>query len=72
MNAAEFELRINEKKGMAYIPKKLRQQYGLRPKILPNDTAAVMYSANAKTVEIIESLEVLILHLKLRIKKEAQ
>jgi len=72
LSAAEFELKIHEKEGIAYIPKKLREQYGLRPIILPNDTAAAMYPSDAKLTEVIRSLEVLIQHLKLRVDKEAE
>jgi len=66
MSAAEFRLKIHKKEGIAYIPKKLRDQYGLRPVILPNDTAAAMYRQDANPTEIIRSLKVLIQHLKLR------
>lgn len=71
MSAAEFELKI-QKEGITYIPKKLREQYGLRPKILPNETAGVIYKTGAKTTDIIGSLQVLIQHLKLRMGKEVK
>lgn len=70
MSAAEFELKI-QKEGLTYVPKKLREQYGLRPKILPNETAGVIYKSDAKPTDIIGSLQVLIQHLKLRKDREA-
>ena len=70
MSAAEFEIKINEKEGIAYIPKKLRDQYGLRPIILPNDVAAAMYHAEAKPAEVVRSLKVLIKHFELRIERK--
>jgi len=70
LSAAEFELKIHKKEGVCYIPKKLREQYGLRPIILPNDAAAVMYNPEATSGEVIRSLRVLIEHLQLRSSKE--
>ena len=70
MSAAEIELKIQEE-GITYIPKRLRRQYGLRPKILPNDTAAALYRSDANPNEVIRSLEVIIQHLELRRKKES-
>ncbi len=71
MSAAEFELKIHKKEGIAYIPKKLSEQYGLRPIILPNEDSAVMYRRDTDPTDVIRSLEVLIQHLRLREKKEA-
>lgn len=71
ISASEFKLKINKEQGIAYIPKKLRDQFGLRPVILPNDCVAILYSAEANASDIIKSLEVLIKHLELRANKEA-
>ena len=70
MSAAEIELKIHKKQGVVYFPKRLRKQFGLNPVILPNDAAAIMYSAETKPEDIIRSLEVLIQHLELRVNKE--
>ena len=69
MSAAEIKLKIHKKQGVVYFPKRLREQFGLRPVILPNDMAAVMYSANTEPQDVIKSLEVLIKHLELRTEK---
>jgi len=71
MSAAEIELKIHKKQGIVYFPKRLRKQFGLTPIILPNDTAAVLYSPTANPIDIIKSLQVLIKHLELRAEKEA-
>jgi hypothetical protein len=67
LSAAEFELKIDEKEGITYIPKKLRQQYSNRPIILPDDNAGVIYAPGTDTEKVIRSLLVLVEHLKLRI-----
>ena len=72
MSAAEIKLKIHKKQGVVYFPKRLRKQFGLTPIILPNDTAAVLYSPTANTLDVIKSLRVLIQHLELRVEKEGE
>jgi bifunctional DNA-binding transcriptional regulator/antitoxin component of YhaV-PrlF toxin-antitoxin module len=71
LSAAEVELKIG-KEGITYVPKRLREQYGLKPHILPNETTAIMYRPDADPVAMVKSLEVLIDHIKLRIKDPAE
>jgi hypothetical protein len=71
MSASEITIRISDKVGIAYIPKKLREQFGLQPIILPNYNAAVLYSSDANPEDVIRSLEVLIKHLELRKERKA-
>ncbi len=67
----EYDLKIGPQ-GHVYIPKKIREVFGDKLKLLPNNSAGVIYAENGNPVDVIASLRVLILHLELRVNKEAQ
>lgn len=62
----EFTLRTGPQ-GHVYMPKKIRDVFGDKMKLLPNTAAAVIYPENADPETIIKSLRVIINDLKLRI-----
>ncbi|MCW4044764.1 MAG: hypothetical protein NWE94_04525 [Candidatus Bathyarchaeota archaeon] len=61
----EFELKTG-KQGHIYLPKRIRAILGEKIKILPNDTAGVIFPADAKTEQVIASVEAILLILKLK------
>jgi len=69
MSAAEIEIKVQEE-GLSYIPKRLREHYGNRIIILPNETSGLIYKPDAKPSEIIRSVKILIQHLEVRAEKE--
>ena len=62
----EFTLKINKKQGTVYIPKVIRNAFGLRLKILPDNEAGVFYRETADLKRVVESLNIIIQDLKLR------
>ena len=61
----EFELKTGPQ-GHVYFPKKIRDAFGEKLKLLPNDCAGAIYPENADPNKVISSLEVIIEHLRLR------
>jgi len=57
--------------GHYYLPKRIRENFGKTLKLLPNATAAVIYPQNADLGCVIDSLEIIIADLKLRIKAQS-
>jgi bifunctional DNA-binding transcriptional regulator/antitoxin component of YhaV-PrlF toxin-antitoxin module len=53
--------------GVFYVPKELRDAYGLRIKIIPNASAAVFFSRNARYEDVLASLEIISADIKHRI-----
>ena len=51
----EFEVPINRKQRLAYIPKVLVKSFGYKLKITPNTKAAVMYSSAATLKDVLRS-----------------
>lgn len=64
----EFELKTGPQ-GHIYLPKKIREIFGERYKFLPNAHAAAIYPDNADPQAVIDSLQVIISDLKLRLDK---
>ncbi len=61
----EFELKTGPQ-GHIYFPKRIREIFGDKIRLLPNDTAGVIFPENAKPEQIIASLQVIIQTLKLK------
>lgn len=61
----EFNLKAGSQ-GHIYLPKRIREVFGDRMKLLPNATAAVIYPENVAPEDVIKSLQVIISDLKLR------
>ncbi len=64
----EFQVPINRKQRLAYIPKVLVEALGHDLTILPNTRAALMYPAGAPLNEVLESLQIIQRHLELKMK----
>lgn len=62
----EFELKTGPQ-GHIYLPKKIREVFGEKLKIMPNAHAAVLYPADADLQAVIASLQLIIRDLKLRL-----
>jgi bifunctional DNA-binding transcriptional regulator/antitoxin component of YhaV-PrlF toxin-antitoxin module len=45
--------------GVFYVPKELRDQFGLRIKIIPNASAAIFFSQNTRYEDVLASLRIL-------------
>ena len=52
----EFEVPINRKQRLAYIPKVLVKSFGYNLKITPNTKAAVMYSSATTLKDVLRSI----------------
>ena len=67
----EFNLKAGTQ-GHFYFPKKIRDTFGNKLTLLPNDVAGAIYPENADPIRVIASLEVIIQHLKLQAQKEIE
>ncbi|OLD02456.1 MAG: hypothetical protein AUJ07_08685 [Crenarchaeota archaeon 13_1_40CM_3_53_5] len=65
----EFDVPINEKQRVAYIPKVLIEVFGHRVKILPNTRAAIIYAEGTPPEQVLESLAIIQQDLELRVKR---
>jgi bifunctional DNA-binding transcriptional regulator/antitoxin component of YhaV-PrlF toxin-antitoxin module len=45
--------------GVFYVPKELRDQFGLRIKIIPNASAAVFFSRTTRYEDVLKSLDII-------------
>jgi len=52
----EFELKIHEKQGTAYIPKEIREALGTELTAVPNRAAVLLYPKHMPIEDIVKSL----------------
>ncbi len=64
----EFDVPINKKQRVAYIPKVLVQSLGHHLRIVPNTRAAVMYPSDASIEQVLDSLQIIMQDLELKAK----
>jgi len=64
----EYDLKTGVQ-GHIYFPKKIREMFGKKIKLLPNSYAGVIYPENADPARVINSLKVIIAHLRLQTKE---
>jgi len=55
----EFELKIHQKQGTAYIPKEIREALGTEIKAVPNRAAVLLYPKNMPTKDVVKSLNII-------------
>lgn len=55
----EFELKIHQKQGTAYIPKEIRQALGTEIKAVPNRAAVLLYPKNMAIKDVVKSLAII-------------
>ena len=67
----EFNLKTGPQ-GHVYFPKKIREYFGEKMKLVPNARAGVIFPENADPKQVIASLEVIIQDLKLRVKEASE
>lgn len=65
----DYDISIDEKRGMAYIPKKIRECLGLQLKVTPDYRAAALFPKDADPEEILDSLETLQRHFEQMVEK---
>jgi hypothetical protein len=53
--------------GVFYVPKELRDAFGLKIKIIPNASAAIFFSQNARYEDVLASLEIIAADIRHRI-----
>ncbi len=58
----EFQIPINKKQRVAYIPKVLVESLGNQVKIVPNTKAALMFRSDATQEEILHSIHIITEH----------
>lgn len=56
----EFNIKVHEKQGIAYIPKEIRECMGLEFKLTANRTACVLYPKNARLEDVVKSLRIIL------------
>ena len=61
----EFELKTGSQ-GHVYFPKLVRDTFGPKMRLLPDNVAGAIYPENANPSDVIASLEVIIQHLRLQ------
>jgi len=71
MKKMEFNLKTGPQ-GHVYLPKKIRDAFGNDLKFLPNSEAGAIYPKNADLNRVIQSLQLIIEDLKLRVKDETK
>ena len=54
--------------GMVYIPKEIRDSFGLALRIIPNARAAVVFPEDADYQDVLDSLDIIVSDIKHRIK----
>ena len=64
----EFDIKINEKQRLAYIPRQLVKAFGLKLKLLPNMKCAVLYPEGENPETVVNSLKVILQDLELRVR----
>ena len=67
----EFEVPINRKQRLAYIPKVLVKSFGYNLKITPNTKAAVMYSSATTLKDVLRSIRDLERHFEALVGEDA-
>jgi bifunctional DNA-binding transcriptional regulator/antitoxin component of YhaV-PrlF toxin-antitoxin module len=58
--------------GVFYVPKELRDAFGLKIKIIPNAAAAVFFPQNARYKDVLTSLQIIQADIEHRIELERQ
>lgn len=56
----EFEIKVNEKQHVAYIPREIVDALGLNLKLVGNRVSAVIYPKQASLADIVRSLRILL------------
>jgi len=56
----EFELKVHPTQRVTWLPKQLIEAWGFRLKLLPNNSAAILYPAGADYCAVIRSVEILL------------
>lgn len=56
----EFEIKVNEKQHVAYIPQEIIDALGLHLRLVGNRTSAVVYPATADLSDVVRSLKILL------------
>lgn len=67
----EFEINIGPQ-GHIYLPKCVRKTLGKNLKLQPNTTTAILYPTKADPRIVVESLQLIINNLNLRIRQESE
>src|SRR2546426_3688085 len=66
----EFDVPINRRQRLLYMPKVLCQSLGFRLKIVPNNKSAVIFPAGEPLGRVLDSLRIIQQDLELRVKTE--
>lgn len=56
--------------GVIYLPNEIRQSFGRQVKLLPNSCAAILYGAETPLEDVVDSVNVLLKDLDLRIRRQ--
>jgi len=68
----EFNIKVHEKQGTAYLPKEIRKAFGTQLKLLPNAEAGLLYREDARLETVLKSLQVIKQDLENRIETKQQ
>jgi hypothetical protein len=56
----EFDIKVNEKQHVAYIPREIVEALGLNLKLVGNRVSAVIYPENASLADVVKSVKILL------------
>jgi hypothetical protein len=56
----EFDIKVNEKQHVAYIPREIVEALGLNLKLVGNRVSAVIYPENASLADVVKSMKILL------------
>jgi len=68
----DFTIKVNEEKGIAYIPKPLREDLGTEIKGIPNSKTAIIFPEGMDLKYVSESLKILLQNIELRREMEKE
>jgi hypothetical protein len=60
----EFELRVNPKQKVTWLPKEIVKAWGFRLKLMPNSNAGIVYPSQVAYADVVKSVEVLLEYLR--------
>jgi len=68
----DFTIKVDEEKGIAYIPKFLREDLGIEIKGIPNSKTAVIFPEGMDLKYVSESLKIILQNIELRREMEKE
>lgn len=62
----ELELKVHPEQKVTWLPRQIVKAWGFQLKLLPNNSAGILYPKEAEYEDVIKSVEILLQDLRLR------